>query len=74
MFFVCGIWCVADVSRVSPSSEQTAPTSILTGEKHTISTFAGQTRIQLTRQHRKKTRAEHTPFHRMATLWNSRDR
>ena len=23
MFFVCGIWCVADVSSVSPSSEQT---------------------------------------------------
>ena len=24
MFFACGIWCVADVSSVSPSSEQTA--------------------------------------------------
>ena len=23
MFFACGIWCVADVSSVSPSSEQT---------------------------------------------------
>ena len=23
MFFACGIWCVADVSIVSPSSEQT---------------------------------------------------
>ena len=22
MFFACGIWCVADVSSVSPSSEQ----------------------------------------------------
>ena len=25
MFFACGIWCFADVSRVSPSSEQTEP-------------------------------------------------
>ena len=24
MFFACGIWCLADVSSVSPSSEQTA--------------------------------------------------
>ena len=23
MFFACGIWCLADVSSVSPSSEQT---------------------------------------------------
>ena len=23
MFFACGIWCIADVSSVSPSSEQT---------------------------------------------------
>ena len=22
MFFACGIWCLADVSSVSPSSEQ----------------------------------------------------
>ena len=26
MFVACGIWCLADVSSVSPSSEQTAPT------------------------------------------------
>ena len=26
MFVSCGIWCLADVSNVSPSSEQTAPT------------------------------------------------
>ena len=24
MFFACGIWCLADVSSVSPSSEQSA--------------------------------------------------
>ena len=24
MFVACGIWCLADVSSVSPSSEQTA--------------------------------------------------
>ena len=23
MFYACGIWCLADVSSVSPSSEQT---------------------------------------------------
>ena len=25
-FVACGIWCLADVSSVSPLSEQTAPT------------------------------------------------
>ena len=25
MFVACGIWCLADVSSVSPSSEQTVP-------------------------------------------------
>ena len=25
MFVACGIWCLADVSSVSPSSEQSAP-------------------------------------------------
>ena len=38
MFFACGIWCVADVSSVSPSSDQT---------------FVDQTRIQLTHPRRK---------------------
>ena len=27
MFVACGIWCLADVSSVSPSSEQTAVSS-----------------------------------------------
>ena len=27
IYFICGIWCVADVSSVSPSSEQTASLS-----------------------------------------------
>ena len=27
MFVACGIWCLADVSSVSPSSEQTAGSS-----------------------------------------------
>ena len=40
MFFACGICCLADVSNVSPSSEQT---------RHTISTFVDQTHIQCTR-------------------------
>ena len=26
MFVACGIWCLADVSSVSPSSKQSAPT------------------------------------------------
>ena len=42
VFFDCGVWCIADVSSVSTSSEQ----------KYTISTFVDQTHIQLTRQHR----------------------
>ena len=26
MFFACGIWCLADISSVSPSSEQSVTT------------------------------------------------
>ena len=29
MFVACGIWCLADVSSVSPSSEQTVPVNEL---------------------------------------------
>ena len=29
MFVACGIWCIADVSSVSPSSEQTLETSAI---------------------------------------------
>ena len=29
MFVACGIWCIADVSSVSPSSEQSAWASTL---------------------------------------------
>ena len=36
-------WCLADVSSVSPSSEQTP---YPTGEKQTISTFVDQTPMQ----------------------------
>ena len=32
MFVACGIWCLADVSSVSPSSEQTGELSEQTGE------------------------------------------
>ena len=61
MFLACGIWCVADALSVSLSSEQTGSanarnvsyTPYPTGEKHTISTFVDQTRIQLTHQRRK---------------------
>ena len=67
MFFACGIWCLADVSSVSPSSEQSAVFSDerltletsakhhipCTGEKHTISTLVDQTHIQRTRPRRK---------------------
>ena len=28
MFVACGIWCLADVSSVSPSSEQTGELSL----------------------------------------------
>ena len=28
MFVACGVWCLADVSSVSPSSEQTSTLSI----------------------------------------------
>ena len=29
MFVACGIWCLADVSSVSPSSEQTISTLLI---------------------------------------------
>ena len=29
MFVACGIWCLADVSSVSPSSEHTISTSLI---------------------------------------------
>ena len=29
MFVACGIWCLADVSSVSPSSEQTGTTNLV---------------------------------------------
>ena len=32
MFVACGIWCLADVSSVSPSSEQT----VMMGGQHEI--------------------------------------
>ena len=61
MFFACVIWCVADVSSVSSSSELTRRANARnvgytpnhTGEKHTISSFVDQSRIQFTRQFRK---------------------
>ena len=31
MFVACGIWCLADISSVSPSSEQTEKVSTLAG-------------------------------------------
>ena len=31
MFVACGIWCLADISSVSPSSEQTGKVSTLAG-------------------------------------------
>ena len=31
MFFACGIWCLADVSSVSPSSEQSPIFSVYMG-------------------------------------------
>ena len=34
MFFACGIWCLADVSSVSPSSEQTYSISTFFDLKH----------------------------------------
>ena len=43
MFVACGIWCLADVSSVNPSSEQ----------RRTISTFVDHTHIQRTRPRRK---------------------
>ena len=46
MFVACEIWCLADVSSVSPSSEQSATI-------HTISTFVDQTHIQRSRPRRK---------------------
>ena len=58
MFVACEIWCLADASSVSPSSEQTLETSAKhhtlypTGDKHTISTFVDQTHIQRTHPRR----------------------
>ena len=37
MFFACGIWCLADVSSVSPSSEQT---ELITANKITTTEYA----------------------------------
>ena len=56
MFFARGIWCVADVSSVSPSSllrrkanaQNISYTPYPTGEKHVVPTFVDQTRIILT--------------------------
>ena len=36
MFVACGIWCLADVSSVSPSSEQTEGLTLETSAKHHI--------------------------------------
>ena len=44
-FFACKVWCIADVSSFSPSSEQTQTSAVtpnLTGEKHTIPTIVDQ--------------------------------
>ena len=40
MFFACKVWCVADVSSDSPSSEKTNQTSFLTNliEREVIGT------------------------------------
>ena len=38
MFVVCGIWCLADVSSVSPSSEQTGVSSVCSDEGLTLET------------------------------------
>ena len=35
MFVACGIWCLADVSRVSPSSES-APTATFVDQIHIL--------------------------------------
>ena len=64
MFVACGIWCLADVSSVSPSSEQTAPTdeglTLETSAKHHIPQatnlpyqplLINQAHIQRTRPH-----------------------
>ena len=37
MFVACGIWCLADVSSVSPSSEQSAEIHELTEGRKTMS-------------------------------------
>ena len=39
MFVACGIWCLADVSSVSPSSEQTAPKRQLNTISHRRQTY-----------------------------------
>ena len=71
MFFACAIWCEVDISSVSPSrllqrranGRNVSYTPYPTGEKHTISTFVDQTRIQLTRQSRKKSFFSKLVFH-----------
>ena len=44
MFFACGIWCLADVSSISPSSEQSAkhhiPQSVCSDKALTLETSA----------------------------------
>ena len=39
MFVACGIWCLADVSSVSPSSEQTGELFMHTGTCSCIHNF-----------------------------------
>ena len=56
MFFACGVWCLADISSVNPSSEQVNAQSVSISQRRQtdyISTFVDQTHIQPTCPHRK---------------------
>ena len=52
MFVACGIWCLAGVSSVSPSSEQTALSLSHRRQTYHIN-LVDQTHIQRTRPRRK---------------------
>ena len=50
MFVACGIWCLADVSSISPSSEQTDNFFVLLGLRATPFFVFCRTTVHLTMQ------------------------
>ena len=68
MFVACGIWCLADVSSVSPSSEQTVCSdeglTLETSAKHHIPQLTGKPDILIGRNETKR-----VLFEMQKTIW-----